>query len=119
VAFVSAERWSLDREIPEEGDWEIVPDLAVEVISPNELFEDVHDKIGKYFSYGVRQVWVVLPRQRQIHVYDSRLSVRILGDGDELNAAPLLEFRLSVGPLFHRNPAGAPQDGNGASAGSP
>src|SRR5262245_22108202 len=34
VAFVSKERWPLDKPIPETGDWLVVPDLAVEVISP-------------------------------------------------------------------------------------
>lgn len=36
VAFVSFQRWPADRVIPEEGDWVVVPDLAVEVISPND-----------------------------------------------------------------------------------
>jgi Uma2 family endonuclease len=39
VAFVSADCWPLDREIPTTGDWDIVPDLAVEVISPNDIFQ--------------------------------------------------------------------------------
>src|SRR5437667_2465358 len=38
VAFVSAQKWPLDRPIPESGDWDVVPDLAVEVISPNDVF---------------------------------------------------------------------------------
>src|SRR5437867_13072065 len=41
VAFVSAETWPLDRLLPESGDWEVIPDLAVELVSPNDLFEDV------------------------------------------------------------------------------
>src|SRR5205814_1449288 len=59
LAFVSAERWPLDRLIPETGDWEVVPDLAVEVISPNDLFEDVLGKMHEYFDKGVRQVWIL------------------------------------------------------------
>jgi Uma2 family endonuclease len=35
VAFVSAERWPLDREPPYDTDWDVVPDLAVEVVSPS------------------------------------------------------------------------------------
>jgi Uma2 family endonuclease len=40
VAFVSAARWPLDRALPGTGDWDVVPDLAVEVISPNDVFKD-------------------------------------------------------------------------------
>ena len=46
VAFVSAERWPLDRPIPETGDWNVVPDLAVEVASPNDIFSDVVSKMA-------------------------------------------------------------------------
>jgi Uma2 family endonuclease len=38
VTFVSAARWPLDRALPETGDWDVVPDLAIEVISPNDVF---------------------------------------------------------------------------------
>jgi Uma2 family endonuclease len=41
VAFVSTARWPLDRALPETGDWDVVPDLAVEVISSNDVFKDV------------------------------------------------------------------------------
>src|SRR5207248_1455473 len=45
VAFVSAERWPLDRPLPEAGDWAVVPDLAVEVVSPTDRYEDVASKL--------------------------------------------------------------------------
>src|SRR2546425_9831868 len=48
VAFVSADRWPLDREIPTTGDWDIVPDLAVEVISPNEILMELRENVLKY-----------------------------------------------------------------------
>src|SRR5436309_15639617 len=47
VAFVSAERWPLDRSPPYEGDWEVVPDLAVEVISPSNSVDDLLDKVAE------------------------------------------------------------------------
>ena len=37
VAFVSAKRWSLKRDVPETESWDVVPDLAVEVISKIQL----------------------------------------------------------------------------------
>jgi Uma2 family endonuclease len=106
VAFVSAERWPLDRLIPETGDWEVVPDLAVEVVSPNDLFQDVLAKMHEYFEKGVRQVWIVVPIKQQIYRFDSPTTVHILSAADELDGGALLPgLRLPVARLFQRSPA--------------
>ena len=68
VAFVSMARWPLDRALPETGDWNVVPDLAVEVISPNDVFKDVLAKVREYFHYGVQVIWVIAPEERQVCV---------------------------------------------------
>jgi Uma2 family endonuclease len=109
VAFVSIERWPLDRELPAEGDWTVVPDLCVEVTSPHDLFDDVSRKLQEYFRYGVKQVWIVWPPERQVHVYDSLNSRRILNDEDMLSGGELLPgFEMSLAELFRRQP-GTPQ----------
>jgi Uma2 family endonuclease len=106
VAFVSADRWPLDREIPTTGDWDIVPDLAVEVISPNDIFQDVLTKLREYFHYGVRLVWAVVPEAQQVYVYDSPTQVRILTVRDTLTGSMILpEFHLPLVRLFQRSPA--------------
>jgi Uma2 family endonuclease len=104
VAFVSAERWPLDREIPTTGDWAIVPDLAVEVISPNDIFQDVLTKLHEYFQYGVQLVWAVVPEAQQVYVYDSPTQVRILTGRDTLTGGKLLpDFHLPLARLFQRS----------------
>ena len=101
VAFVSTVRWPLDRALPETGDWEVVPDLAVEVISPNDIFKDVLAKVREYFHYGLQVVWVVAPEEQQIYVYDSPTHVRILTGQDELTGGEVVPgFRLPLGHLF-------------------
>lgn len=100
VAFVSAARWPLDRPVPATGDWEVVPDLAVEVISPNDVYEDVLAKVGEYFDHGVRQVWVVSPRERRVDVYDSRQAVRIVVAPADLETPLLPGWRLPLATLF-------------------
>jgi Uma2 family endonuclease len=101
VAFVSTARWPLDRALPMIGDWEVVPDLAVEVISPNDVFKDVLAKVREYFHYGVQVVWVVAPEERQVYVYDSPTHVRILTRQDELTGGEVVPgFRLPLGLLF-------------------
>ena len=101
VAFVSTARWPLDRVLPETGDWDVVPDLAVEVISPNDVFKDVLAKVREYFHYGVQVVWAIAPEERQVYVYDSPTHVRILTGQDELTGGEVVPgFRLPLGHLF-------------------
>jgi Uma2 family endonuclease len=103
VAFVSAERWPLDRLIPEEGDWEVVPDLAVEVTSSNDLWDEVLAKMHEYFERGVWQVWIVVPKSQQVFVFETPTRVRILTTAEELEGGDLLPgFRLSLAHLFQR-----------------
>lgn len=103
VAFVSAEKWPVDQPLPESGDWEMIPDLAVEVVSPNDIFQDVLAKMHEYFRLGVKQVWIVLPLDREIYFYDSPKDVRILTDVEELDGGELLPgLRLPVSSLFQR-----------------
>jgi Uma2 family endonuclease len=100
VAFVSAERWPLNQNPPWEGDWEVVPDLAVEIVSPNDGFNAVERKVGEYFDHGVRQVWVVSPPERRVHVYDARDAVRIVTAPADLETPLLPGWRLSLAALF-------------------
>jgi Uma2 family endonuclease len=103
VAFVSAERWPLDRPIPETGDWEVIPDLAVEVVSPSDSWEEVLAKIDEYFEKGVRQVWIVAPVSQKIYMLDSPTRVHILTAADELDGGKLLPgFHLPLARLFQR-----------------
>jgi Uma2 family endonuclease len=109
VAFVSAEKWPLDRPLPESGDWEVVPDLAIEVTSPNDLFREVLAKVHEYFRLGVRQVWVVLPEDQEIYIYDSPTELRILTAADQLDRAPLLPgLRLPVAAIFQQQARAEP-----------
>lgn len=108
VAYVSYERWAVDRRIPRNAAWAVIPDLAVEVVSPSNAAEHVTEKVEEYFEVGVRQVWVVFPNQRKIYVYSSSSSVRILTQEDELDGGDVLPgFRLAAATLFDE--AGEPE----------
>jgi Uma2 family endonuclease len=99
LAFLSRERIPADG-VPY-GKWTIAPDLAIEVISPNDVWEKVNDKIHDYFAAGVKQVWLVALKHREVHIYDSAVQPRVLTENDELtNAALLPGFSCRVGELF-------------------
>ena len=99
IAFVAAVR------IPEEGEpegiWPIAPDLAIEIISPTDLYEKVMTKVNDYMAAGVRQVWLVSLEHRMITVYSSLTDVNILQEEAELDGGDVLPgFRFRVGELF-------------------
>lgn len=104
VAFVSSERWPLDRPIPETGDWNVVPDLVVEVASPNDILADAVSKIGEYFAHGVREAWLVIPDEQQVYVYSAPTAVRILTH-DQILESPLLPgLAIPLAQVFTRTP---------------
>jgi Uma2 family endonuclease len=43
------------------------PDLAIEVVPPEETADDLLAKIRDYFAYGTEQVWVLYPNPRELH----------------------------------------------------
>ena len=101
LAFVSKDRWPLTREPPDRDGWPVVPNLAIEVVSRSNLWEDGWEKIGEYFQVGVERVWAIGLKAKQIHVYDSPSCVRILGVNDVLTDESLLPgFRLQLHDLF-------------------
>ena len=101
AAFVSYERWPRQRRVPHAEAWEVVPNLAVEVISPSDKGDDILDKIAEYFRLGVECVWVIYTSQEQVYIYESPTQVRILTRADELYGEPVLpHFRLPLTTLF-------------------
>ena len=101
VCFVSHERWSADRPIPETGDWDVVPDLPIEVISPNDYFTDIHQKIDEYFRAGAREVWLVDPIIRAVRVFVRPEEVtRLTGDAMLKSESILPGFEVQVSKLF-------------------
>jgi Uma2 family endonuclease len=101
LAFVSDQRWPLRRRVPRTEAWDVVPDLAVEVVSESNTADAVAIKIEEYFQAGVRSVWVIYPVVSKVYVYDSPACVRILQLGDELEGGELLPgFRVALSTLF-------------------
>jgi Uma2 family endonuclease len=103
LAFVSYERWAKDRPYSPRGSaWDVVPDIAAEVVSPGDFAEDLLRKVREYIRGGVRLVWVVYPLAREIHAYwPGATSVRVYAAEDDLDAGDVLpEFRTRVGDLF-------------------
>ena len=63
VSFVSSAKWPPNRRAPKTAAWAIVPELAVEIVSPTNPATEVIGKVQEYFVAGVKLVWVVYPDQ--------------------------------------------------------
>ena len=109
MAFVPFDRWPRSRQVPEGATWDVVPDLAVEIISPSNTADGVMAKVEEYFRAGSRLVWVIYPNQCKVYAYESPTSVRILQVGDDLDGGAVVPgFRLPVAVLFEDGPEAPP-----------
>ncbi len=76
------------------------PDMAVEVVSPNDSYSDVAAKVGDWLTYGTQAVWVVDPQRRTIEVHRAG-GVEHLSEQDTLDGGEVLPgFRLAVRDCF-------------------
>jgi len=99
VAFVRRERVE---EVGEaEGYWPGAPDLAVEVVSPGDVYTEVESKVTEWLRASARMVIVVDPSNRTAKIYRSATDVTVLTEDDEIDGADVvLRWRLPVRKLF-------------------
>jgi Uma2 family endonuclease len=102
IAFVSYERWAKDRPMPATDDaWDVVPNLAIEVVSPTNRVAELEQKIAEYFRAGVELVWVVHPTRSKVHVYQSPTQITVLSKNDVLDGGMVVPgFKLALSELF-------------------
>jgi Uma2 family endonuclease len=101
VAFVSYKSWPKSRRVPSTAAWEVIPELAVEIVSPTNGAEDVVEKNIEYFNAGVRLVWVIFPEMQQAYVYTSPTAIRVVDRTGELDGGEVVPgFRLPLAELF-------------------
>lgn len=100
LAFVSWQRVPNGR-MPEEPVPALVPDLAVEVLSPSNTREEMALKRGEYFDAGVRLVWEINPRTRTVAVYTGAEQFNTLAEFQTLDGGDVLPgFALPLRELF-------------------
>ncbi len=98
VSFVRAERL---RDADEDGFLPLVPDLAVEVISPSERRGKIERKIAEYRAAGVPLLLILRPRQRTVTIYEPDKPPRTLHEDDTLDGGSVLPgFTLPVRDIF-------------------
>ncbi len=79
----------------------IPPDLAVEVVSPNDLVSVLDEKVDEYLRAGVKLIWIIYPETLKVQVWRGDGSVMPLRAGDELSGEDVVPgFRCKVDDLF-------------------
>lgn len=88
-------------EIVRRGVVPLMPDLAVEVKSPDDSAVLMRKKAAYYIENGSMLVWLIFPLKRTVEVYTADGDLRILNDGDTLDGADVLPgFTMPVRELF-------------------
>jgi Uma2 family endonuclease len=86
----------------------IRPDLAVEVISPNDRVFDLEEKLDDYRDAGIPLIWLIYPPSRRVRILRPEGPPTELGPGDELTSEDVLPgFRCRVADLFAGPPGPA------------
>jgi Uma2 family endonuclease len=98
VGFIAAGR--VPDDLPD-GFVPFVPDLAIEVVSPNDEEKEISQKVAEYLKYGTRLVWVMYSDSQEVKVHAPGQKPRTLKIGDELDGGDVLPgFKLPVRDIF-------------------
>jgi Uma2 family endonuclease len=89
------------RPIVTEGNVSQMPDLAVEVQSPDDSIKSLRNKAAYYLANGSKMVWLVYPSKRLVEVYIANGEVQILLEDEILSGGDVLPgFELPVKDIF-------------------
>ncbi len=78
------------------------PDLAVEVISPNDKLTEVEEKVAGWLHYGARLVWIANPKRRTVTDYQRSNQITRLAEADTLDGGDVVPgFRCTIAEVFN------------------
>lgn len=84
-----------------QGHCRLCPDLAIEVVSPGDIYYEIESKVEEYLEAGIKQVWIVSPHSRSVVIHHGDGSKRHLMSDDDLTGGDLLPgFSCRVAELF-------------------
>jgi Uma2 family endonuclease len=99
ASVIRRERLALVKDDP--GYMPIPADLAVEVLSPNDLIRNVNDKVEEYLTAGFGIVWVVDPVKKHVMIHRRDGSVAKVHENEEISGETALPgFRCKVAELL-------------------
>jgi Uma2 family endonuclease len=98
LAFIRTARLP---EVEEETFSSVVPDLAIEILSPSDRWAEVEQKIAEYLKAGVTSVWILDPSRNEARVFHHGEVARVVAAGDRIAEPDLLPgLELDVASLL-------------------
>lgn len=97
IAFMSTER--LSGRLPRKP-LTVMPDLAVEVISPSNKAEDIEKKIEQLLAAGTTLVWIVYPDLQSVTVHTNDGRYKLKGSDKLTGGEALAGFEIVVNDIF-------------------
>ena len=97
VTFVSRAQLPLIH--PRKRVQRFAPDLAIEIVSPNDKFSEFITRKNRYLRCGTREVWILDQDSEELYVYSGR-GQRILSGQDVLSTDLIPGFSITVDELF-------------------
>jgi len=93
---------SLPASDPEEAFWPGAPDLAVEVLSPDDRTGEVNEKIRAWLAAGAKEVWIVNPQLQSVTIHRGATDIRVYTVDERLlgDQKLLPGFSCTVAELF-------------------
>jgi Uma2 family endonuclease len=77
------------------------PALAVEVVSPTDLAEDLTQKVKQYLAGGVKAVWVFYPKTHEVQVFRADGSFLVCHEPEMLEEPDVLPgFSMDLKAVF-------------------
>ena len=100
ISFISKERLRGKRRA-DNAFFQGAPDLAVEVLSPNNTPDEISKRLKDFFSSGTRLAWIINPQDESAEVCRSPTDRRLVGPGGLLDGENVVPgFRLDLAELF-------------------
>ncbi len=94
--YMDAERPIVDR-----GAVRQLPDLAVEIKSPDDSYRRMREKADYYLANGTKMVWLIYPEKRLVEVFTLGGDSQILDESDTLDCGDIIPgFKLAVRDIF-------------------
>jgi Uma2 family endonuclease len=100
ISFVSKERLHGSKR-PARSFFKFAPDLAIEVLSPNNTRSEIQERLRDFFASGTKLVWIIDPETKSAEICHGLEKRRLVGPNGELNGEEVVPgFRYKLTELF-------------------
>lgn len=78
-----------------------MPDLAIEIKSPDDTYDQMREKADYYLKNGSKLVWLIYSEKRLAEVHSAKTGTDILTADDMLDGADVLPgFKMPLESVF-------------------